>query len=484
MPLIKNCIYTSIQTYTINNNLYNMTTHPTPLSSATDSQFGDDGRMDLDDTLVLPDDEEGHGTDTGMDTTTNAFEINDMDESTDQLAQLSPTTTTVETPPLPRTTSPTTDSTSIGELLRNLPPSATVAEIIVLLAGGKLTGLGQGKDGSSNPQVVGTGARGPPTVALPRTSAGTTTTTNAAQRIATATGTGIALSRGSTSDESTPSVRRASDTMSETPARHARLRSTQRTVRFNDKSTRRRTTIPIRTSEVEEDEETDRDWKHRTVSSDEDGIIEITGGTGLTTPVSTTTTTRKEKLEKATGAKLPQLPIFSGTAKDKMTAIQWIDAYLLTGQLEGWSDALTLRTMCKGLQGEAMEWLSQNRDRVMRDLKTFEKAMKKRFIQGTKAGKITEMLNIKQKPDESPIALGQRVRAWARKANLDMATAKSLLYAAFLDALHPMGKQAVIQQGAATFEQAVQIATRQYEAHLVNRRGKKTTSNQSGKKRK
>ena len=157
---------------------------------------------------------------------------------------------------------------------------------------------------------------------------------------------------------------------------------------------------------MEEDEETDRDWKHRAVSSNDDGIIEITGGTGLTTPVSTMTTTRKEKLEKATGAKLPQLPIFSGTAKDKMTAIQWIDAYLLTGQLEGWSDALTLRTMCKGLQGEAMEWLSQNRDRVMRDLKTFEKAMKKRFIQGTKAGKITEMLNIKQKPDESPIALG------------------------------------------------------------------------------
>ena len=113
---------------------------------------------------------------------------------------------------------------------------------------------------------------------------------------------------------------------------------------------------------------------------------------------------KKEKKgeETARGAKLPQLPVFTGGEKDKMTVIQWLDSYWVMGSIEEWSDACILKSMCKGLQGDAMEWLAQNQETVMRDLPTFKKALRKRFIQGIKAGKITEMLKIKQQSNETP----------------------------------------------------------------------------------
>ena len=111
--------------------------------------------------------------------------------------------------------------------------------------------------------------------------------------------------------------------------------------------------------------------------------------------------------------------------------------------------------MCKGLQGDAMEWLAQNKETVMRDLSTFIKALRKRFIQGTKAGKITEMLQIKQTSGETPNDLGQRIRALARKANLNEKEGENLMFAAFLEAVHPLGRQAVIQQGVSTLPKAI-----------------------------
>ena len=173
--------------------------------------------------------------------------------------------------------------------------------------------------------------------------------------------------------------------------------------------------------------------------------------------------------EEAKGVRLPQLPAFYGDERDKVTVMQWTDHYIVSGQLEHWSDDLTLRTMCKGLQGEAMEWLVQNRTWAMQSLEILRKGLIKRFESGTKAGKVTEMLAIKQQPNESPVMLGQRIKSAARKADLGGAEGESLMYAAYLEALHPAGKTAVIQQGAANLQQAIKHATRQYDAHFAQR---------------
>ena len=383
----------------------------------------------------------------------------------------------IEKPP------PMTEAQQIQAIMGSLPSGMTIVQAIELLTQGKGTLGGLIKDGSENPQLTGSLAKGQALVV------GSTRKVERLEASRAASGEdadeklGIALSRGFTKRKALPSARRESEKTLGKAASHAKWQAIHRRVRAKDGTEYLQVEIPDSASDEEEEEgEKEEHWKRASVK-EKKGKEKVHSPHTNKRLVKSLTEIKKVK-EKARGAKLPQLPTFTRGEGDKITVMQWIDSYRVTGRLEDWTEDCILRTMCKGLQGEAMEWLAQNQKTVMTDLDTFEKALKKRFVEGTKAGKITEMLNIKQNPDESPKALGQRIQAMARKANLSTKEGESLMYAAYLEALHPSGRQVVIQQGASTLAKAITVATRQYEAHLLNRNGKGDDKSVSGVKRK
>ena len=444
------------------------------------SQIGDDGRMLEEDmteeSLLQAVDLDGEFVETETTATTISEREKNAAPEDITTAPNTTTTTTVlrEEPPL------TIESIQLDQIKRSLPRGISIARVIELLAGGKQTLGGLRKDGSENPQTTGSLANNQ-TLAIGATTGVDRPAVNSTVQVgSTGRKLGIALSRGSTRQETVSSGRRDSEGLHGEATSHAEMLASRRKVRAKDGSEIVQMEIhDSATDEEEEEEGKDKDWKRAS-------IAEKKGKGKVTIPAKKSKKAKgsQKGREEARGAKLPQLPTFTGGEGDKITVMQWIDSYRVTGRLEGWSENCLMRTMCKGLQGDAMEWLAQNEKTVMTDLETFEKALKKRFVEGTKAGKITEMLKIKQEPDETPKALGQRIQALARKANLNPKEGASLMYAAFLEALHPQGRQAVIQQGASTLTKAVTVATRQYEAHLMSRIGKRNEQSGGGVKRK
>ena len=446
----------------------------------TGSHFGDDGRMIAEGTLPSGNLEEGTQDDILQEIERSALTNSECEE---YAAQVEKVTATKAAPTDEAETGKPDLMISrdeISSILEDMPRWISIPEAIELMFLGKKGNKGKGKDRTQVLQTNGKGAESSARVDRIRSLPNTWGTQNEEQREFLKGRPDIAQQWGSISENSVTLPKRDTEYQNEESMSHA-IRAPLITNKEGSRRTRNKHII-ISPSSSEDEEREDIDWKHQ------DSVKEKKNKKKANIRRFGRESPRKrreaEKEERATGAKLPQLPTFTGSGKDKTSIMQWIDAYVLTGQLEGWSDKLIVRTMCKGLQGEAMEWLAQNREVVTKSREDFEKALKKRFIQGTKAGQITEMMKIRQEPNESPVVLSQRIRAEARKAGLNSGEAESLMYAAFLDALHPAGKQAVIQYGAMNLEKAVTIATRQFEAYYINRKGKESGSFTGGVKRK